>query len=341
MVENILDKKRALICSIILFSIGVVGLVVYLVGVVALNAFPARFGILLPIQFVIFLLCSAIMTLIYFRLKKQEKTTTRRGAYVKPDLNDKEFRKWLTNFEPYTKTAKKLNVTAGKTFSKFGGMPDVPKNFIWPTRGDVCLPFLLQIDFTEINGDGALADFPRTGLLYLFVDGEDVDDPEFEYGEEPYEDGRTFKILYFDRADGLISAQRPEALVTVYKEFNVSAETVKTYPDTEDCKEAFDIYCDRPVGGMDDAYDYMQGKDMDSTLIGGWASYIQESALPEAGRTDNNGEWVLLMQIISYFDKSWDDCMLWGDAGNIYMFIRKTDLQARNFNNVKFDMQCT
>ena len=336
-----MDKKRALICSIILYAIGIVTLIIYLVGSVILKTFPSKFNTLLPISFTMFFIAGIMMTVLYFLLKKQEKTTTGKCAYVEPDLDNEEFRKWLTAFEPYTKTAKKLNVTTDKTFSKFGGMPDVPKNFIWPKRGDVCLPLLLQIDFAEINGDGALADFPQNGIMYLFVDSDDVNDPEFEYGEEPYADGRTFKILYFDGADGLIPAQRPDALTTVYKEFNISAEVVKTYPDTEDCKEAFDLCCDRPAGGMDDAYDYMRFKNMDSTLIGGWASYIQGSSLPRTG-----DEWVLLMQIKSYFGKmrdgsTWDDSMTWGDAGNIYMFIRKTDLQAHNFNNVKFDMQCT
>lgn len=336
-----MDKKRALICSIILYVIGFVSLIIYLVGSVILKTFPPQFNTFLPILFIMFFLGGAIMTAVYLQLKKREKTTTTQCAYVKPDLDDKEFREWLTVFEPYTKTAKKINVTTDKTFSKFGGMPDVPKNFIWPMRGDVCLPFLLQIDFAEINGDGALADFPQNGKIYLFVDSDDVNDPEFEDGEDPYAEGKTFKILYFDGADGLIPAQKPDALVWVYKEFNVSAETVKTYPDTDDCEEAFDLYCDRPVGGMDDDYDYMQGENMDSTIIGGWASYIQGSSLPVSDKTDNNDEWVLLMQITSYFDKSWDDCMLWGDSGNLYMFIHKTDLQARNFNNVKFDMQCT
>lgn len=212
----------------------------------------------------------------------------------------------------------------------------MPKNFIWPVRGDVCLPFLLQIDFAEINGDGALADFPQSGIMYLFVDGDNVSAPEFKDGEEPYAEGKTFKILYFDNVNGLAPAVKPDALQKVYKEFNVSAETVKTYPDTEDCEQANEIYLNCPVGGMDEGYDALEYENMDSTLIGGWASYIQGSCLPV-----KEGEWVLLMQIKSYFDKSDDNCMLWGDAGNLYLFIRKTDLQARNFNNVKFDMQCT
>lgn len=336
-----MNKKRALICSIILYSIGIVTLVLYLVGSIILKTLPSKFNTLLPILFAMFFLGGAIMTAVWLQLKKQEKTTPAKHTYVKPNLDDEEFRKWLTVFEPYTKLAKKLNATTDKTFSKIGGMPDVPKSFIWPVRGDVCLPFLLQIDFAEINGDGALADFPQSGILYLFVDDDDVNDPEFEDGKETYAEGRTFKILYFDNVDGLISAQKPDALETIHKEFNVSAKTVKTYPDTEDCKEAFDLYCDRPVGGMDDDYDYMQGNNMDFTLIGGWASYIQGSYLAETGKTDNEDEWVLLMQIASYFDKSWEDCITWGDAGTLYMFIRKTDLQARNFNNVKFDMQCT
>lgn len=338
-----MDKKRALICSIILYAIGVVEFIIYLVGSVILKALPSKFNTLLPIGFVMFFIFGAIMTVVWLRFRKQEKAQAARRAYEKKESEkwEEEFETWIGKFEPFTKTAKKLNVTGDKTFSKFGGIPDVPKNFIWPMRGDTYLPFLLQIDFAEINGDGALADFPQSGIMYLFVDGDDVNDPEFEDGEDPYAQDKTFKILYFDGVNGLISAQKPDKLETVYKEFNVSAETVKTYPDTEDCEEANVIYSDCPVGGMDEGYDALADEDMDATLIGGWASYIQGSSLTETCKTDSNDEWVLLMQITSYFDQSWDKCILWGDAGNLYMFIRKTDLQARNFNNVKFDMQCT
>lgn len=339
-----MDKKRALICSVTLYTVGTLTLAVYLVGAVILKAIPAKFNTFLPILFVMFYLGGVTMTFVYLRLRKLEKTATSRRVYAKPDFDDDEFKKWLVNFEPFVKIAKKLNVSNNTTFSKFGGMPNVPKNFVWPTSSrypsyeQTPLPFLLELDFAEINGDGALADFPQNGLMYVFVDEDDVNDPDFKDGEEPYAEGRTFKILYFDDAEDLTPAQKPTALAKIYKEFYVAPETVKTYPNTEDCQEAFDIYCNRPVGGMDDAYDVLQGENMDSTLIGGWASYIQGQ---EILTDDKHNEWILLMQIPSYFDVSWENCITWGDAGVIYMFIRKTDLTARNFNNVKFDMQCT
>lgn len=326
------DKKRTLICSILLYAVGTVTalLTVY---------FHYKGDTSSKIGFLIFCIMAyavaLVMTFIYFILKKREQTVT--THYEKPDMDEQEFNDWLNNFEPYVKTAKKLLQTSSKTFSKFGGMPDVPSDFKWAMRGNVPLPFLLQVDFAEINADGALIDFPQSGIMYVFVDSNDVNSPDFSDGEDFYSEGKTFKIIFYDESYNLSPAKKPDNLQTVYREFNVSAESIKTYPDTEDCEDAFNIYCNRPEGGMDDGYDDLQGENIQSTLIGGWATYIQGSDILPNCKDD---EWVLLMQIASYEDESGDNGMLWGDDGNIYMFIRKSDLKARKFNNVKFDMQC-
>lgn len=333
-----MDKKRALICAILLYSIGTIALLAYLIGVVALNAFPYDFRFTLPIWFIMFYGGAFIMTGVYLKKRKAEKSSAaypRRADKAKPEYGEKEFNEWLTKFEPFAKTGVRLIKTQHKGFSKFGGLPLVPPEFVWPTYNSRPTPFLLQIDFGEINGDGKLNDFPTSGLLYLFVDNEDVNCPNFERGQEPYAVGRTFKILFYQQADSLKPATKPHSLGTVYKEFYVSPKAVKTYPDVDDCTEAFDIYCDRPYGGMDDEYDSLQRKTSCGHLLGGWASYVQSGGL--AILNERTGEdWTSLLQIDSE-----DDDFLWGDCGVLYLDIRTTNLKAQKFDNVRFDMQCT
>lgn len=273
------------------------------------------------------------MFIVYAQKRKKEEARIRR----RPKVDEKEFEKWLKNFEPFTLTGSKLTETSDKTFSKFGGLPTVPENFVWAKNNDgKSMPFLLQIDFAEINSNGELKDFPTEGLMYLFVDYDDVNYPDFEDGEEPYAQGRTFQILYFEKSDGLSPAQKPDDLDIVYSGFNVRADSVTTYPDTDECKEAFDIYCDRPLGGMDDEYDDLQAQYADDTLVGGWATYIQGSDKATVCKP-NADEYVLLAQITSIVR---DDRTVWGDDGSLYFYIRKSDLAARKFDNVKMDMQC-
>ena len=212
------NKKRALICSIILYAIGTVALITYLIGSVILNTLPLRLATGFLIIFIEAYIVAIVMTVIYFRLKKKENSVSQ-NADQAPEFTDAQFNKWLTKFEPFTKSGAILTETKQKVFSKFGGLPLVPKEFVWPTWKNRALPFLMQIDFTEINADGKLIDFPTSGLLYLFADSDEINAPTFENGEDEYVQDRTFKILFFDNCGNLSTPTKPNTLDIVYKEF--------------------------------------------------------------------------------------------------------------------------
>ena len=322
-----MNSKRLLICSVLLNSLAVVS---FTVALVLPDSVPKKIGIMLTVLFIVFLISGMVMLIVYFGKRNNEKMKNVIAA--PPDRRD--FEEWLKKFEPFTRAGAKLVETSERTFCKFGGLPLVPENFVWPLYGDRAIPFLLQIDFSEINADGRLNSFPKQGLLYLFVDSDEINMPSFEPGEEEYAQGRAFRILFFEKADNLAVAEKPNSLYTIYKEFCVSADIIKTYPDVDECKEAFEIYCDRPIGGMDDEYDDMQFENSDKSMVGGWATYIQGS-----GFTDNadSSEWILLMQIASVAD---DEKFMWGDNGTLYFYIRKGDLLDYRFDNIKLDMQC-
>ena len=56
------------------------------------------------------------------------------------------------------------------SFSKFGGIPDVPLNFKWPVYDNRPLSFIAQIALEEINSFKAASVVPDKGGLYFFWD---------------------------------------------------------------------------------------------------------------------------------------------------------------------------
>ena len=242
-----------------------------------------------------------------------------------------QFDEWVKNFDHLTKIAAELVRVddSAKRFSKFGGLPTVPYNFVWPTHNGNAMPFLLQIDFSEINAEGRMTNFPTSGLMYLFV--EEVFEPEFDY---------VPKVLFFDNAVSLSCAAKPYNLQKQFVEFAVASYIIKTYPNVEDCDEAFEIYCQRPYGGLDDGYDALSEENLECHLVGGWPSHLQNAGFAKHCKESDGAEWVLLAQISSEMGDSDDDDIMWGDDGMIYIYIREKDLLARRFDNLKLDMQC-
>ncbi len=256
----------------------------------------------------------------YGKLDLQQDTDTK-----DIEFNEEEYSEWLTKFEPLSKLGAKLERTSDNTFSKFGGMPNVPDGFKWPTAfnevtdDDEFIPFLCQLDFAEINAACAVPEFPNKGLLYVFVDNENYD----------------YKLLYFDKADRLTEAEQPDSIEVVYKEFHVSASALKTYPDPYDSDEVQDLFVDQPCVGAENAYCELQKNTLNEFMLGGWAAHVQEGGfISGLGEED---EWTLLMQIGSVDD---DDEFIWGDSGSLYFYIRKSDLKALKFENVEMDSEC-
>lgn len=60
------------------------------------------------------------------------------------------------------------------SISKFGGIPDVPENFKWPTYDDRPLSFIAQIALEEIKEFKAASIVPDKGVLYFFWDTNNV-----------------------------------------------------------------------------------------------------------------------------------------------------------------------
>ena len=100
--------------------------------------------------------------------RKKATSQTENSEYEKPQFDEEKLATLLKHFEPFAKNAITLKRSENKSFTSFGGIPFAPQNFAWPMHNNKPIPFLLQIDFAEINADGKLTDFPTSGLMYVF-----------------------------------------------------------------------------------------------------------------------------------------------------------------------------
>ncbi|MCQ2382570.1 MAG: DUF1963 domain-containing protein [Clostridia bacterium] len=241
-------------------------------------------------------------------------------------FTSKEFQTFLQKFEHLSKNAAELVRVHGKKhgFSKFGGLPTVPIGFVWPKCDDISLQFAAQIDFTEINANKSLKDLPTAGQTYHYIT------------ENSHEENDC-KILFFEANDKLSTAPWPDDLEMIYKEIYLTAKPLKTYPNLADCAEADQICSDNPEDFMKDIYERYTWNNMEKSFVGGWGSYLQDANfLPEQ---DFPEDWLLLCQIGSNSEGD-DNGFMWSDAGTLYLYIKKTDLQNHQFNHVKLDLQC-
>ncbi len=93
--------------------------------------------------------------------------------------------------------------------SWFGGLPLVPKNFVWPhyqSKSGVSIPlaFFLQVDCSQISKEAGLDLMPANGLLQFYIDtAESL--------------GKAFAIRYFDEPTHSLSiATMPSSLPPLF-----------------------------------------------------------------------------------------------------------------------------
>jgi uncharacterized protein YwqG len=237
-------------------------------------------------------------------------------------------------------------------FSKMGGPPDLPDGFEWPKWKDRSLAFLMQLKFSEINGDGLLPFMPRSGLLYVFYDQN-----QKTWGFDPRDKG-SWKLVFHEETAGVKSRCYPKDMQVQYKVKMIESKPVVTYPPLGDKRiEALELpgdgdelyygYIDsvfdgnpkHQVGGYPDPVQN-DGMDLECELVsnglycGNASGYGDARAKTLAA---NRTDWVLLLQI----DTDNDTDMMWGDCGKLYFWIRKQDLAAGNFANVWMILQCS
>ncbi|HUJ57027.1 MAG TPA: YwqG family protein [Kofleriaceae bacterium] len=254
--------------------------------------------------------------------------------------------------------------------SRFGGRPDLPVTIEWPqwngfTAEDLVnargmripqgqkaatLSFLAQLHLAEIpDGTGLL---PDKGWLFFFYDAA-----QQPWGFDPRDRGCA-RVFYVD--GDVASLQRRDIPAAAdgmaLHATKLTAELVATLPCWDfqlgleldkAARDAFGKLVDEHMAGWDPHHRLLgwpkpiQGEmELECQLVtngiycGGPDGYGSEHAQRlKSGAVD----WMLLLQIDS--DEAGPGWM-WGDAGCLYFWIRKQDLEARRFENAWAILQC-
>ena len=252
--------------------------------------------------------------------------------------------------------------------SKFGGRPAVPAGFEWPRfeaenyDGETAnrpLSFLCQMNLEEIRAYDKEGLLPQKGLLLFFYEQESM-----RWGFDPDDEGSS-RVYYFEDVSLLTEVELPDDMKDEYKvkEYDLSFASKDSYPGFEELDCHSDVDCD-----WDDYDNAVEKKGYDpecerSKLLG-YANLIQGEMLTECERTTRGlycgdaksyrnttedvkedidkaaADWVLLFQMASIQEDDDDYELMFGDVGNLYFYIRKQDLWAKNFDRGWLVLQC-
>jgi len=252
--------------------------------------------------------------------------------------------------------------------SKFGGKPHLPANFSWPyyegtdyenIAQNRPLAFLAQINLQDIAAYDKEKLLPAKGFLYFFYELSSM-----TWGYDPKDKGSA-AVYYFDEeVHHLHEVEFPKERdpESILPEFSMAFENKTDLPDFEEFTDYYED-CDwddfdkaRETFGYDD-----YPEDDEGTKLLGYADIIQNSMLLECEYTtngiycgdgnikltpqekqvffDRSKEWTLLFQMSTL--ESDDFELMFGDCGNIYFYIKKSDLAQANFDNIWLVLQCS
>ncbi|RYG75476.1 DUF1963 domain-containing protein [bacterium] len=225
--------------------------------------------------------------------------------------------------------------------SKFGGSPDVPADFEWPTWQDKPLGLLAQINLQEMAPFDVEGLLPRHGILLFFYEMEEMFVPDDEAQG-------TWRVLWIE--NGPLSRRQPPANIppkniSAVPPGRIFAATELTTLDACDLDLSSEEY---------DAFtaDFLPnfGRQKDIHRMLGNTENIQDSVLMvnemrrlgvtkyhehEAAILRGYADWLLLLQVQSdnHFPESW------GDWGTLYFTIQREALLTRQFGETLFELQ--
>ena len=266
-------------------------------------------------------------------------------------ISKKEWQKVLPMIK---KNAVIFNKMDKATFTKIGGKPNLPEDIEWPTVEGDPMSFVAQVDLNDLPPEqiGNLK-----GAILVFAKLTDVDylEPNF----------KNYKLIHIQN---LSAPERefPENLdnydrfePTYLTNFLFEGDIPQNITDEIDCLKYGTDHAPSIDNYFDMAENYYEGlpeaqlvKDK-AIKIGGYGNFMQGGGLGEFPFIERNfknsrlkecvhklaeKDYVLFMQIFSEKDK--EQKMLFGDAGIIYIYVKRSDLLAGKLENVVFDMQC-
>ena len=234
--------------------------------------------------------------------------------------------------------------------SKIGGIPDLPAGQAWPTWKGDSQSFVAQLRLTDLHPYDINHWLPATGMLWFFYDAQ-----QDTYGGDP-QDAGGWSVLYSSTDQSLQQASVPDTLpaesrfqtstITVAQELTMTQRpqleiTGLRWNDKD--QERFDaVYAQfiderdtkppfhRMFGYPDTQQDDMR---LQCQLISNGITDSDEPRALDLARGAN--DWQLLLQV----DSDERIGMRWASMGMLYYWIKKSDLQARKFDQIWLVLQ--
>lgn len=221
--------------------------------------------------------------------------------------------------------------------SKIGGTPYLPKSVEYPCNSiGEPLFFLAQINFAEMP---ALEFFPQEGIVQFYINNGDL----LGWNEDGFLEQRDYRVLFFKKTE-LDEAQLQQHFPKLIPVEELPVPAGISYPLTFELQQEivplsdfrfvqllgedfFEPFGERQWDIMDD---YLKMHGSGGHKIGGYAFFTQTDP------RERLGEMELLFQLDT--DKA-IQCR-WGDMGVGHFFIRKEDLEQRDFSKAYFTWDC-
>ncbi len=235
--------------------------------------------------------------------------------------------------------------------SRFGGVPDLPVGFVWPTYQGRPHAFLAQIRLSDVPATDALG-LPATGWLAFFYELE-----SFSWGFDP-EDRGCSHVAYFDLPPNLLQRTPPPAGADEGATFHACA---LSFAERVDLPDAGDFVTAAVFERMTESERSAYGEVCSSTApssyhhLGGQPQLIQNDMRLECQLASNGfnagtpegyeegeellpgaADWELLLQVDTDDTPEW----MWGDVGRLYFWLRKQDRIERRFDRSWLVLQC-
>lgn len=256
-----------------------------------------------------------------------------------------------------TKSSDDKNVKVGK--SKIGGKPDLPKDFEWPKSDDKSMLFCAQYNLSELAKFDKENVLPKKGFFYIFL-SLDQEWNEFNGVNQP------FKFI-FSETENIIRTEFPNDLEEnqTFKTAKIEYFQFYTIPDDENYKlfefekkyEDFYFYFYQPTDEYLIEELYEDSNKMHQIL--GYDRSIQSSVVYEfaskelglylAESSEYKKRWNDILKLSKTYelllqldcDDSNTDLSKYGGSGTYYFGLSKTDLEKKNFDDIKMSFQMT
>lgn len=250
-------------------------------------------------------------------------------------------------------------VKLNNVLSKFGGVPNVPQNFNWPTFEGRPLSFLCQIQLENLKKFKSFHNLPEIGIIYFFILTDGI------HNRYPQKQGE-FKVLYYNFKGDIHSEYKfdknnhspkifRECYMSFYKHFTLPSyqnyqriNMSEVLSDAEDNKidELYKKICHITGHSPDIGHLILGDPQAQQGTVTYWWAYneLNYSSYPlndEQKSTLNALEkkFKLLLQLDFNDDNL--NFSEFGGSGTAYFGIKKEDFDKRDFDKTVLICQST